>query len=319
MGEMHAGVYCRLPNVEVVAVVDPRVERVSEAVLKSGLSCPVFASYAEASGVDFSVVDVCLPTDLHRANVLEALGHGKHVFCEKPISLTRNDAQEMVAAARQADRHLMIGHCIRFWPEYVELKRVVDSGECGRLLSLSMSRRTGRPGYSVGNWVNRPERCLGAALDLHIHDSDFLLHLLGTPRAVFSQALRDASGWSSIVTQYVHDGMNIVAEGAWNYPEKWGFQMRYSAVFENAVLDYDSRAPEQLVRTREDGRSHPVKFPDSLDHRDGYFNELSYFVNCIERGEPVAISTGEQAAASLDLVLTEIESAETGRLIHLRQ
>jgi len=319
MGKLHAAVYHRLPNVELVAVVDPQIELVNDAVRESGLSCPVFSSYAEAAGLHFSVVDVCLPTDLHTTIVLEALGDGKHVFCEKPISLTRDNAQEMVDAARLADRQLMIGQCIRFWPEYVELKRVVDSGEYGRILSLSMSRRSGRPGYSVGDWVNRPERCMGAALDLHIHDSDFLLHLLGRPRAVFSQAVSDATGWSSIVTQYVHDGTTVVADGAWNYPEKWGFQMRFSAVFENAVLDYDSRAADPLTRTLADGATLPVKLSEAMEGKDGYFHELSYFVNCIERGEPVAISTGEQAAASLDLVLTEIESAETGRLIHLHQ
>jgi len=317
MGKLHAAVYHRLPNVELVAVVDPQIELVNDAVRESGLSCPVFSSYAEAAGLHFSVVDVCLPTDLHTTIVLEALGDGKHVFCEKPISLTRDNAQEMVDAARLTNRLLMIGHCIRFWPEYVELKRAVDSGEYGRLLALSMGRRNGRPRYSIGDWVNQPERCLGAALDLHIHDSDFILHLLGRPEAVFSRGLRDQTGWSSIATQYVYEGRVVTAEGAWNCPPASGFHMRFSAVFERAVLDFDSRSGSSLVLTVDGGEPRPIKLAESAT--DGYFHELSYFVSCIEHGEPVATSTGEQAAASLDLVLTEIESAETGRLIHLHQ
>jgi predicted dehydrogenase len=311
MGKKHADVYHLLPDACVVGVIDPRGEDLGESLRSSHLEgVPVFASLASAMAeVECSVVDICLPTDLHRTIALEAFAAGKHVFCEKPIALTRNDASAMTLAAHQADRQFMVGHCIRFWPEYIELKRIVDSGEHGRLLSLSLSRRTGRPGYSIGDWVNKADRCLGAALDLHIHDTDFLLHLLGAPEAVVSQGLRDETGWSSISTQYLYEGCIVTADGAWNYPANWGFQMRYTAVFERAVLDFDSRS----VLTLAAGESEPVAL--SMPPHDGYYHELAYFIGCLERGEPVSVSTGEQASASLDLVLAEIESAATGKQI----
>ena len=314
MGKKHADVYHLFPDVCVVAVVDPRGEDLGESLRTSHLEgVPVFASLASAmEEVDFSVVDICLPTDIHRTIALEAFAAGKHVFCEKPIALTRSDASDMTLAAHQSDRHFMVGHCIRFWPEYITLKRIVDSGEHGRLLSLSLSRRTGRPSYSVDDWVNKPDRCLGAALDLHIHDADFLLHLLGAPEAVFSQGLRDETGWSSISTQYLYDGRIVTADGAWNYPANWGFQMRYTAVFERAVLDFDSRSALTLAA----GKAEPIVL--SMPPHDGYYHELAYFIGCLERGEPVSISTGEQASASLDLVLAEIESAATGKQISLK-
>ena len=313
MGKMHAGVYRLLPDARVAGVADPRGEAIRDDLRSCGLGdVPVFAEPASAAGnFDFSVLDICLPTDLHRDIACRAFSEGKHVFCEKPIALTREDAAAMTDAAREAGRQLMVGHCIRFWPEYGELKRIVDSGEHGRLLSLSLGRRTGRPGYSVGDWVNKPERCLGAALDLHIHDTDFLLHLLGAPEAVVSQGLRDETGWSSIATQYAYDGRIVTAEGAWNYPANWGFQMRFSAVFDRAVLDYDSRSGITLAA----GDGEPTALP--MPPHDGYHHELAYFVGCLERGEPVAISTGEQASTSLDLVLAEIESAGSGKRISL--
>ncbi len=329
MGAMHAKVYRLLPAACIAAVVDPRGEKILED-LQSGAGIPVFPDLAAAlSQVDCSAVDICLPTDLHRETSLLAIAAGKHVFCEKPIALTREDAAAMTAAARLAGRQLMVGHCIRFWPEYLELKRAVDSGEHGRLVSLSLGRRTGRPGYSIGNWVNRPERCLGAALDLHIHDTDFLLHLLGRPEAVFSQGLRDETGWSSISTHYVYGQRIVTAEGAWNYPEKWGFQMRFHAVFERGVLEFDSLANETLTLTVGDAAPAAVRLPqpsgtspsgsEPIVSLGGYYNELAYFVDCLERGEPVAISTGVQATESLDLVLAEIESASSGKIITLKK
>jgi len=314
MGQMHAGVYGLLPNARLVGVVDPRGGSIEKDLHSRGLGgVPVFADFdSPARELDFSVADICLPTDLHRDIALRALAAGKHVFCEKPIALNKADAVAMTAAARSAGRQLMVGHCIRFWPEYVELKRIVDSGEHGRLLSLSLGRRTGRPGYSIGDWVNRPERCLGAALDLHIHDTDFLLHLLGAPEAVVSQGLRDETGWSSIATQYHYDGRIVTAEGAWNYPANWGFQMRYTAVFERAVLEFDSRSGLTLTA----GSAEPTAL--TMPPHDGYYHELAYFIGCLERGEPVATSTGDQAAASLDLVIAEIESAGSGKRISLK-
>ena len=220
MGRKHAEIYRLLPGACLVGVVDPRGAELAGALggtLLEGV--PVFADFTAALGeVETSVVDICLPTDLHHDIARRAFAAGKHVFCEKPIALTREDAASMNCAAREAGRQFMVGHCIRFWPEYVELKRMVDSGTHGRLLSLSMNRRTGRPGYSIGGWVNDPARCVGAALDLHIHDADFLLHLLGAPAAVVSRGLRDETGWSSIATQYLYDGRIVTAEGAWNYP-----------------------------------------------------------------------------------------------------
>ena len=314
MGKKHADVYQLLPDACVVGIVDPRGGELGDSLRASQLDgVPVFGSLASAMDeVECSVVDICLPTDLHRTIALEAFAAGKHVFCEKPIALTRSDASDMTLAARQSDRQFMVGHCIRFWPEYITLKRIVDSGEHGRLLSLSLSRRTGRPGYSIDDWVNKPDRCLGAALDLHIHDADFLLHLLGAPEAVVSQGLRDETGWSSISTQYLYDGRIVTADGAWNYPANWGFQMRYTAVFERAVLDFDSRSVVTLAA----GEAEAVAL--SLPLHDGYYHELAYFIGCLERGEPVSISTGEQASASLDLVLAEIESAATGKQISLK-
>jgi predicted dehydrogenase len=314
MGKKHADVYHQLPDACVVGIVDPRGGELGDSLRASQLDgVPVFASLASAMDeVECSVVDICLPTDLHRTIALEAFAAGKHVFCEKPIALTRSDASDMTLAARQSDRQFMVGHCIRFWPEYITLKRIVDSGEHGRLLSLSLSRRTGRPSYSIDDWVNKPDRCLGAALDLHIHDADFLLHLLGAPEAVVSQGLRDETGWSSISTQYLYDGRIVTADGAWNYPANWGFQMRYTAVFERAVLDFDSRSVVTLAA----GEAEAVAL--SLPLHDGYYHELAYFIGCLERGEPVSISTGEQASASLDLVLAEIESAATGKQISLK-
>ncbi len=320
MGAMHADVYRRLASARVVAIVDPRADEVREALRERGWDIPVFPDYETAAArTEFSVVDICLPTDLHPGVALKAFAGGKHVFCEKPIALNMRDAQEMIAAACAAGRQFMVGHCIRFWPEYEALKRVVDSGEFGRLVSLSLSRRNARPDYAVGGWANDPERCVGAALDMHIHDTDFVCHLLGSPRAVSARGVREPSGWNSIASTYDFgsDGPLVLADGAWNYPAGWGFQMRFSAVFQNAAMDFDSRANPTLMLTVGGDAPRPVALPEPAT--DGYHRELEYFIARIEAGLPVETSTGAQAARSLAVTLAEIEYAASGKHVSLNQ
>jgi predicted dehydrogenase len=329
MGVMHAQVYQRLPQVRIAAVVNDNVERARAELARLGIDAPVFAELDEAfaaQAADF--VDICLRTDLHAPFALKAITAGKHLFCEKPLALNLEDASTIIGCAEKAGVFAQVGQCIRFWPEYVALQKFVAAGTAGKLLSLSLQRRAGRPGYSSSNWLNEGGKSGGAALDLHIHDTDFVHHLLGRPASVTSRATFDFSGCSHIFTSYEIDGVVVTAEGGWNYPANWGFQMAFQAVFENAAIEYDSRAEPPLMVTLGDARPEPLAFdqPDAgesavaignVSSLGGYFNELQYFVDCLERCSAPDRATLRQAAESLETVLAEVESARTGRRMPL--
>lgn len=329
MGSMHAQVYAQLRQARVVGVVERRTAVARNTLKQVKLSAPVFSSLGDAMArVPVDAVDVCLPTDLHAGVALEAMAAGKHVFCEKPIALSLADARRMVAAAERAGVFLQVGQCIRFWPEYQALTRLVRQGRFGVLQSLSLQRRASRPAYSDGDWLNDERRSGGAALDLHIHDTDFVHHLIGRPRAVTAAGTRDSSGWSHIFTTYHFDGCAVTAEGGWNYPKGWGFQMAFQAVLEGATVEFDSRNSPSLLITPAKGRSRPLSCPGpkagtsslgsgNIASLGGYFNELAAFLRCLERGRYPTLATGEQAAQSLATVLAEIASARTGKTVRL--
>ena len=326
MGGMHAQIYRNLPDAEIVAVVDTNTDTSLAKVKKLGMTARLFPTLAEAlASVEADFVDVCLPTYLHAGAVLEAVGAGKHVFCEKPLAMSVTEGQSMVSAAEKAGILMMAGHCIRFWPEYVALKRLIDSGEAGRLLSLTFQRRGARPGYTVDNWINDASLSGGAALDLHIHDTDFVLHLLGLPRGVSSHGTHDHGGWSHIFTRYdFPDGPEVRVEGGWNYPSKWGFQMAYQAIFENGTMEYDSNASPTTRVTLGEAATRPAELAKAeagtsalgegnVSDLGGYFFELTHFIECLESGRAPRTSTGRDAFDSLRVTLAEIESAESGQ------
>jgi predicted dehydrogenase len=128
MGKTHAGVYSQLRNARVVAVVDPRGEHLRGELEAAGLACPVFPTYSDAaSAVEFDVADVCLPTDLHRENVHCALADGKHVFCEKPIALSREDAHEMVETVLLQTEMEKWLRCGKEWAHYGARNETIET------------------------------------------------------------------------------------------------------------------------------------------------------------------------------------------------
>lgn len=311
MGAKHAESLRGMEEATLAGVADPRLGATPEHLASYTDDPHVFPSLEEAlARRECDAVIVCLPTDLHPDATMAALAAGKHVFCEKPIALTRESAELMTREAQRCGRQLMVGHCLRFWPEYETLRAMVKSGEHGRLVSLSLTRHNERPDYAIDGWVFDPERCAGAALDMHIHDTDMVCHLLGLPHAVASRGVKESSGWNAIATIYDFggDGPLVRAEGAWNFPRGRGFRMQFTAVFETACLDFDSGMTPSLTLTA-GGRSLPLH---PVQSGDGYQRELAYFLDRLRHNQPVEQSTGEQATESLSVVLAEIESAASG-------
>ena len=329
MGQMHAQAYAGISRARLAGVVDIDPASARRKLKRLGMKAPVFSDLALAlRETKADIADICLPTDRHADAAVLALNAGRHVFCEKPVARSLPEAGRMRRTWKKSGAFVQVGQCIRFWPEYQAFEKFVRAGKAGRLLSLTMQRRAGRPGYSVGDWLNQPKRSMGAALDLHIHDTDWVLHLLGTPAGVASRGTKDASGWSHIFTEYLFPKVVVHAEGGWNYPASWGFQMAFQALFERGAIEFDSTASPTLRVTIGGHPPRPLPFVPAggkssraignVSSLGGYANELAYFIDCVSRGRAPRIATLDQAIESLRVVLGEMKSAATGRVVSLR-
>ncbi len=329
MGGMHAQIYSALPGVDLVAVADTNVAGTTAKVQKMGLHAKVYPDLdtllAEA---EVDVIDLCVPTDLHASLAIKAASAGKHLFIEKPLSITLADCTAIQTAVDQAGVFAQVGQCIRFWPEYQALKEFIDSGKGGALKSLSLLRRAARPTYSQGDWLNNSARSGGAAVDLHVHDSDFVIHLLGTPQAVSARTTNGRSGPDHIFTQYQFENVAVQAEGGWDYPPQYGFCMAFEAIFENASVSYDSSSGKPLTLVAGDqapiemsveqpGPKESTTGEGNLSSLGGYYNELEYFTNCLKAGKAPEIATIAQASESIRVLLAELESAQSGNVVSL--
>ncbi len=317
MGRMHANVYRRLENVDIHTCFDLKPEKNHAFATEFG--CQTAGTYEEIlRNQEVDVVDICLPTYLHSEFSTQALLSGKHVFCEKPMALNVDQANHMRGAAASTGRFLMIGHCIRFWPEYVHLKETVSSGKFGKLLSLNMTRFAEFPYWSSDNWMADETKSGGGVLDMHIHDTDFALYLLGLPKSVFSRGVIDYRGPSHVFSTFEYDECIVHLEGGWNLPQKTPFNMSYRAIFENGAILFDEN---RLVEYQDNKEPIVVHFESenvsgggNISSLGGYFFELSHFVNCVRSGTPSEVVTSASSIQSLQVVLEEISQIKGARL-----
>lgn len=327
MGKMHLRCYRDLPDVQVVAICDTDPAKFEDPAGTAG-NIEGAAAPLDLSGVQLydrfdtmladaslDALSITLPTYLHKDHTIRALQTGVHVLCEKPMATTVDQGLEMADQARQSGKRLQIGHCIRFWPEYAKAKELIDSGQYGSVRAATFQRLSLTPTWSWENWILDAVKSGGAALDLHIHDADFVQYVFGMADQVFSRAvLGPSTGNDHIVTQYLYDDDRVItAEGGWMMAPSFGFQMSFHVVLDQATIVYDCTRPVAFRVCPCDGEAYT---PEILPG-DGYSNEIDHFVRAV-RGEAVPeIITPEQSVDSLRLVLAEKQSAATGQIVRI--
>lgn len=322
MGKMHLSIHAKNPDVEVAAICDinPDINN-PDYLTKGGGNIDLgdtggfdydavakysrFDEFIKHDGLD--VVDVCLPTYLHCEYTVKSFEAGKHVFCEKPIAVAVGDADKMIDASEKAGQSLFVGHCIRFWPEYAWLKKAVDEKRYGNVKAATFRRVSPLPTWGWDNWLLDEVRSGAAALDLHIHDTDFIYYLFDKPRDIFSQGASVLTdGMDIITTQYIYDNGPIVsATGSWGSPETYPFVMAFTVLCEQASIEFSTAHDPTLAVHKTDGN---VEQPQ-VEPGDGYSREIDYFISCIKADKKPAVVTPRDARYSLELVLKEIENA----------
>ncbi len=323
MGAAHANNYKALEGRVRVKTVFSRTPERAQGVAEivgAAVSTDLEATIADP---EIDAVDVCLPTLLHRTATELALDHGKHVFLEKPLALTLEDADAIVEAAGRSDCVFMVGLVLRFWPEYVELQRRVAAGELGRVLGASAYRLSPPADWAV--WYADVAQSGGPAVDLMVHDFDQMNWLLGTPRSVYARGMSagDPSYPDLVVATIAYDGAQAVVEGCMAMPVSFPFSSNIRVVGEGGAAEYAFRAAPaegggNIGEVDPSARGLRL-FPKGgdpdvvlLDPVDPWGPEIEEFVSCIEAGRQPEQGTGEQAHLALRVSLAANRSLASG-------
>ncbi len=186
------------------ADVDPAAETFASA---HGLSFTSDTNSLLASSAIDAVI-LCTPHTLHCDQINRAAAAGKHIFCEKPLSLTRADAMRAVAACNAAGVVLGVGHERRFEPPTLDLRKAVEAGELGTLLQIEANFSQDKfLALSADNWrLSERDAPAGPMTATGIHLLDLGVSFLGRPASVLARVatlgsqLRNGDTLAAMVT-----------------------------------------------------------------------------------------------------------------------
>ncbi|MBQ9805213.1 MAG: Gfo/Idh/MocA family oxidoreductase [Clostridia bacterium] len=257
--------------------------------------------------IDF--VDICAPTYMHSKLAIELLGRGYHVLCEKPMSLCYADCLQMIDAAKTAEKELMIGQCLRFYPGFDYIKGIMDEKRYGEVLGAFFMRLSPPPTWGQNNWFADPALSGGGITDFHIHDVDMIRYLFGEPEAVTGRGTSSFSVYDTVHTSLFYGDYPVTAIADWT---RVGipFSATCSIDFEKATVNFDGTT---LTIYPKDG-SPAETVP--LEDQGGYYGEIDYFCDVVSGKTKNTKNPATSAAMSLRLIEHIRQSADAkGKIV----
>ncbi|WP_405310547.1 MULTISPECIES: Gfo/Idh/MocA family oxidoreductase [Methanobrevibacter] len=301
MGENHVRVYHKMEEANLMGVSD-----VSERALKKiekKYGAKGYTDYCELlANPEIEVVSVCVPTTFHHAVVMEAIRHKKHVLVEKPIAFTLTEAEEMIAAAKEAGVILATGHVERFNPAVQKAKELIDDGVIGDIVSAFAKR--------VGPLPPRIKD-VGVSIDLAIHDLDIMNYLFeeeitqvyGTMNSSFDDS--EFEDHAEIMVSFDNESTGII-EVNWLTPYKRR-ELELTGTAGIISVDYIQQSIEVFGKFAQD---------IEIVHEEPLKGELKSFLNSVvEEKEPII--TGEDGLKALKMVIAANKSSKEHRPVSL--
>lgn len=272
------------------------------------------------------IIDVCTPTHTHKELTVKALEAGKNVLVEKPMALTLKEADEMIRASSTTGGKLMVAHVLRFFPEYMKAKELIDKGMVGEISSIRAWR--GGPAPEWSPWFMDREKSGGVVVDLAVHDVDYAIWLNGgAPTRIYAKVENLLHrGYNihdfALITLRFPSGSIALIESNWALPKTYPFTMKLEVDGSSGVIQLDNQSPTPMrMWTREGVEGFS---PETLPWRPGvhpfpldpFHREISHFVECV-REDRRPLTDGEEAKKSLAVCLAAVESSERGAPVDL--
>jgi len=321
IGTVHAAAYQRIPNAELVAVAD--INEVAGKKIADEFSCKYYQQ-AESMLTDeqIDVVDICLPTFLHEQYVALAAKYHKHVLCEKPFGLSHESCQRMVQYCQDAGVALMVAQAVRWVPEFVKARELLQSGVFGDLHMVSSRRLSQAPAWTT--WHRDPNKSGGGLYDLQVHNIDYLISLFGEVDRVSAIGWKSETGcWNHVVaTLSFKNGVTAVDEGSLQMTGDYPFSVALRIVGDQASFDYQFAGGQNIENC--DTATNSVilyekdKLPRNVDivAADAYELEIVDYLAAIENNTAMPIPPAESLYV-MQVVEAIKKSLETGQTVRI--
>ena len=311
MGKLYLEHFSLISDCDVTTIVEPNVTK--NEIEKPGVR--LYGKIDEMLAIEeLDVACVCTPTYLHREQIEALLRRNIHVITEKPLSLHKHEALDLLALAKQKGVQLYVAQVVRFSFVSRVLKEIVQDKRYGNPLEASFERLSPCPHWIKDGWVFDVKKSGHVPFDLHIHDLDLIVSLFGIPdkHSFTGSGNKDKPYKEHCRFLYNYDGFDVTAEAAW-YDVEIPFTVKWRVFFERAVVISDGITV--TVYTKE---SEPYVFEQSVSAvidtgisvptTSMYLDELTHFIDCAKRNSPSEVVNNKEVIMVIELLEKMMES-----------
>ena len=254
---------------------------------------------------EVQAIVLATPHSLHADQVVQVARAGKAVFCEKPLSLTRADAQRAVDACKAAGVPIGVGQNKRFWPSTVEMRRVVASGVLGRIMHVEGHYSNEHSSKFFAPWRDLPSETPGAGMTgTGIHILDAFANIAGPAEKITAQFIAHREGADP------RDTVSVLFKFKNNISGFLG-AVRASPLYFRIHVFGDEGSVEALDETRtiirlKGGKTEVKDFPKI----DSIRAEIDAFADAVAGVAPYPITTDEMVntIASFEAIINSIKT-----------
>ena len=333
IADIHAESYRRfVPDAELVCVYSRSDERAGAFAGKHGISRWSSDLDATLAGTDCDVFDICLPNHMHARTVIAAAAAGKHVIIEKPLCLTLEEADAMIAVCKTHNRKLMYAEELCFAPKYERVRQLVREGAVGPIYYMRQCEKHSGP---HSDWFYDLDQSGGGALmDMGCHGFAWFRWMLGPnakPLTVYAQMqtgllhrARTRCEENSLCIVEFEGGVVGIVENSW--AKLGGMEDRVEVCGNAGVVYADLFMGNSALTYSEKGYGYAMEkagatqgwsfttFEEAFNQ--GYPQELQHFIACV-RNDLTPVTTGEDGRAVLEMINAAYHSARIGRKVSL--
>jgi predicted dehydrogenase len=260
-----------------------------------------------------------LPTIYRLGYLREYVKAGKHILCEKPLARTLDEAKKIVKLVRNYSKTFYVAHVVRFFWDYEQAYRLVKEKSIGRPAIVRVSRCASFPSFGKDDWYADFDKSGGAALDLSVHDFDFLLWTFGRVKRIFASGLTPRENRKSdymLAVMNFHNGMIGHLEAGWCEP-KGNFWTAFEIAGDEGLIEYDSRSVKSLVLLRKNAKDSDSSIQEIPLVDNPYLRQMRHFLSCVENGKKPLVNV-DDAYRSIELAIAALDSINSGKPITLK-
>lgn len=303
---------------EIGAICDCDINALSAAGEKYNIPDEKrYTDYRELiNNKDIDVVTVAIPDQQHKQVSVDFLRAGKHVLCEKPLALTREDIEDIVKVASESEAKFMVGQICRFTPAFIKAKEIIDSGLIGELYFVE-SEYAHDYMYLVDNWRSDPNR--HGVIGGGCHAVDLLRWFAGDPQEVMAYGTHKLlptvpyDDATVAIMKFPNDviGKVFVSTGC-----KRDYTMRTVVYGTKGTIICDNTSPTmQLFVIGEDRMAHEPQIIEVEVNNHNAAAEFTMFAQSILNDTPV-ITNAVEGAKTVEVCRCIVEASKTGKPVN---